>query len=413
MSHLQTTDSDLVIVGAGPSGCTTALCLADSGLKVALIDKGVLPGDKTCGDALSGTVLKVLKRLPGNCFDEFLKLEPKNPSWGIRFIAPNGESLDVPFVLEKKPETTPPGYLCKRKLFDGFLQKKVRELSSYGVTGDFQVKQIIRDKENFIIKGEKEDLRCRMIVGADGTPSTVARILAGYSLNHKQYCLGVRTYFSGVSGLHREQFIELHFLEELLPGYLWIFPMNGGLTNVGLGILYEKMKTSPDSLSAILQRIIHKHPSLSTRFANAKMTGKIETHGLPLGPDPKAISGDGFLLAGDAASLVDPFSGEGIGNAMISGEIAAGMVREAFSKNDFSSEFLKQYDKRINEKLGRELKTSRRIHELCSHPGLFNLVVKKANRNKELKEMFTRMYTNQDVRDQLMNPLFYIKILMA
>jgi geranylgeranyl reductase family protein len=410
---MQTTDFDLVIVGAGPAGCTTALSLADSGIKVAIVDKEVLPGEKICGDALSGTVLKVLKRLPGNCFDEFLKLEPKNPSWGIRFIAPGGELLDIPFILEKKPETMPPGYLCKRKLFDGFLQQKVRELNSYSVMGDFQVKHILHENEFFTIKGEKEYLRCRMIVGADGTPSTTGRILAGHSLNHKQYCLGVRTYFSGVRGLHPEQFIELHFLEELLPGYLWIFPMNDELTNVGMGMLYEKMKASPDSLSAMLQQIIHTHPSLSTRFANAEMTGKIETHGLSLGPDPKAISGNGFLLAGDAASLVDPFSGEGIGNAMVSGEIAAAMVREAFSKNDFSSGFLKQYDERINKKLGRELKTSQRIHELCAHPGLFNLVVKKANRNKELKEMFTGMYTNQDLRDQLKNPVFYIKILMA
>jgi flavin-dependent dehydrogenase len=281
------------------------------------------------------------------------------------------------------------------------------------VTGDFQVKQILREKEFFIIKGEKEDLKCRMIVGADGTPSTVGRILAGHSLNHKQYCLGVRTYFSGVSGLHPEKFIELYFLEELLPGYLWIFPMNDEITNVGLGVPYEKMKTAPESLSSMLQKIIHTHPSFSSRFADAVMTGKIETHGLPLGPDPKSISGNGFLLAGDAASLVDPFSGEGIGNSMVSGEIAAEVIREAFSKNDFSSGFLKQYDERINKRLGRELKTSQRIHDLCAHPALFNLVVKKANRNKELKEMFTGMYTSQDLRDQLKNPVFYLKILMA
>jgi len=103
--------------------------------------------------------------------------------------------------------------------------------------------------------------------------------------------------------------------------------MSGGLANVGLGILYEKMKASPDSLFAMLQQIIHSHPALSPRFAGAVMLGKFEAHGLPLGPDSKAISGTGLLLVGDAASLVDPFSGEGIGNAMVSGEIAAGMIR--------------------------------------------------------------------------------------
>jgi geranylgeranyl reductase family protein len=403
---------DLIIVGAGPAGSTTALSLAKAGLRIALVDKAVLPAEKICGDALSGTVLKVLKRLP-DCFEEFLKLEPKMPSWGIRFAAPNGGLLDVPFVLEKTPETPPPGYICKRKIFDGFLQQKVRELTPFSVISNFQVKQIFRENEFFIIKGENEELRCRMIVGADGTHSTVGRILGGHSLNHKQYCLGVRAYYSGVRDLHPQQFIELHFLEDLIPGYLWIFPMADGLANVGLGILYEKMKAATEPLSVMLQQIIRSHPTLSPRFKEAQMKGKIEAYGLPLGPDPKALSGNGFLLAGDAASLVDPFSGEGIGNAMVSGEIAAGMIREAFIKNDLTAGFLTQYDERIRKRLGRELKTSHRIHKLCSHPALFNLVIKKANRNKELKEMFTKMYTSQDIRDQLTNPGFYFKVLFG
>jgi flavin-dependent dehydrogenase len=321
--------------------------------------------------------------------------------------------LDIPFVLDKTPETKPPGYLCNRKIFDGYLQKKVREITPFDITGKFHVKEIIRENEGFILRGEKEDLKCRMIVGADGAHSTVGKILAGHSVNHKQYCLGARAYYTGVRDLHPQNFVELHFLEDFLPGYLWIFPMANGITNVGMGILHEKLKTAPESLSALLQQTIQTHPSISRRFEGATITGKIEAHGLPLGPDPKKISGDGFLLAGDAASLIDPFTGEGIGNAMVSGEIAAGMIREAFSANDFSGKFLKQYDDRIMKKLGRELKTSHRIQELASHPTLFNLVVKKANRNQELKEMFTKMYTSLDARDHLKSPGFYLKILLG
>ncbi|MCX6248823.1 MAG: NAD(P)/FAD-dependent oxidoreductase [Bacteroidetes bacterium] len=404
---------DLVIVGAGPAGCTTALCLSDSGLKVAMVDKADLPAEKVCGDALSGTVLNVIRRLPGNCFDEFLKLEPKMPSWGIRFAAPDGNLLDVPFVLQKNAETPPPGYLCRRKVFDGFLQQKVRELTSAQVISNFQVNQILRENDSFILKGESGELKCRMIAGADGTHSTVGRLLTGNPLNRRQYCLGARAYFTGVRDLHPDNFIELHFLEELLPGYLWIFPMPDGIANVGLGVLFNKMKLSPETLPARLQRMISTHPALAKRFEGAVMKGKIEAQGLPLGPDTKAISGNGFLLAGDAASLVDPFSGEGIGNAMVSGEIAAGVIREAFATNDLSAGKLKQYDERIKKRMGKELRTSRRIQTLCSYPSLFNAVVKKANRNKELKQLFTRMYTSQDVRNQLINPGFYLKILLG
>jgi geranylgeranyl reductase family protein len=404
-------DYDVIIVGAGPAGCTTALCLADSGLKVAVVDKAVLPSDKICGDALSGTVMKVLKRLPG-CYDEFLKLEPKLPSWGIRFYAPNGSMVDIPFVLEKKTEDPPPGYICKRNIFDGFLQKKVKELTNVKIISGFSVKQIKRENGCFLIKGEKEDLRCRFIVGADGTPSIVGRVLGGHSLNHKQYCLGARAYFTGIKELHPEQFIELHFLKELLPAYLWIFPMADGVANVGLGMMYGKAKATTKSLPAIFQEIVHSDPTLSMRFSEAKMTGRAEVHGLPLGPSKKSISGEGFLLAGDAAGLVDPFSGEGIGNAMESGVIAAEIIKEAFTAKDYTAKFLSQYDARIKKKMGRELATSHKIQRLCLHPFLFNFVVKKANRNKELREELTKMYTSQVVRDELKNPFFYLRMLL-
>jgi len=410
---MQTTDFDLIIVGAGPAGCTTALSLTGSGLNVALVDKADLPGKKVCGDALSGTVMNVLRRLPGNCYDDFLSLEPKTPSRGIRFTAPCGDFLDLPFTLETSEETPSPGYLCERNIFDGFLQMKVSKLTSFPIISKFKVKQISKEGNYFFLKGENEELRCRMIIGADGVHSVVGKLLGGHSINYRQYCLGARAYFNGVKGLHPKNYIELHFLEELLPGYLWIFPMANGIANVGLGILYEKMKVAPASLSVMLQQIIHSNPLLSPRFTDAEMLGNIGAHGLPLGPDKKKISGEGFLLAGDAAALVDPFSGEGIGNAMISGEIAAGMAREAFETNNFSPSFLGEYDKRIRKKMEREMKTSRKIQQLCSYPSLFNLVVKKANKNKEIKEFFTKMYTNQDARDQLVNPGFYFKILFG
>jgi menaquinone-9 beta-reductase len=404
---------DLVIIGAGPAGCTTALTLADAGLRIALVDKVSLPAAKICGDALSGTVMNVLKRIPGNCYEEFLKVSPKTPSWGIRFVAPGGKALDLPFVQERNSSTPPPGYICQRKVFAGFLQQMVREVTGTRILDNFPVRSLTRENGTFILEGEKGKLSCRMVIGADGTHSTAGRILAGHILNHERYCLGARAYFRGVKELHPEQFIELHFLKEILPGYFWIFPMEDGLVNAGLGIMYNKLKAGQDSLAEKFREVITSNPVLSERFAGAQMVSRIEAHGLTLGPDPKSISGQGFLLTGDAASLIDPFSGEGIGNAMVSGEIAGQIIHEAFTNNDFSEAFLKKYDERIRSRLGRELATSRVMQKLMTVPGLFDLVVKKAGRNKELKEMFTRMYTDQDVRDRLKDPGFYLKILLA
>jgi menaquinone-9 beta-reductase len=403
---------DVGIVGAGPAGCTAALVLAGSGLKVVLVDKASLPSSKICGDALSGTVMNVLKRLPGNCYDDFLKLTPKSPSRGICFVAPGGSALDLPFSPGQNDAEPAPGYICRRQVFDGFLLQKVREVTETHILDNFPVREIDFENGTFLIKGEKGELTCRMIVGADGTHSTVGRILAGHTLNHERYCLGARAYFKGVKDIHPERFIELHFLKELLPGYFWIFPMEEGLVNAGIGIMYNKLRSGKESLAAKFREIITTHPSLAGRFAGAEMVSKIEAHGLTLGPDPKTISGEGFLLAGDAASLIDPFSGEGIGNAMVSGEIAGQIVSEAFARDDFSRAFLGTYNERIRQRIGRELRTSREMQRLITVPGLFDLVVKKAGKKEDLKEMLTRMYIDQYARDQLKNPLFYLKILL-
>ena len=122
---MQTINFDLVIVGAGPAGCTTALNLAGSGLRVALVDKSVLPADKTCGDALSGTVLKVLKRLPGNCFDEFLKLEPQRIHHGEYVLSPPAWSRWMfPSSLKRKLKPLPPAISVKDSYLMGFSNKR-------------------------------------------------------------------------------------------------------------------------------------------------------------------------------------------------------------------------------------------------------------------------------------------------
>ena len=403
---------DLVIVGAGPAGCTAALILGDKGLKILLVDKSELPAAKVCGDALSGTVMSVLKRLPGNCYEDFLMIPEKTPSWGIRFVSPGGKALDLPFYHVKNGQTPPAGYICKREVFDGFLLKKIREMNSAEVLENFHIKGIKRTQSGFILKGEKGELQSRMILGADGSHSLVGKVLGGNKPDYHRYCLGTRAYFKGVKYPDTEKFLELHFLSELLPSYLWIFPMKDDLSNVGIGIMYRKMKNEKESLPVKLRRIIETHPQLSLRFRDAILTGTILSHGLPLGPQAKALSGERFLLTGDAASLIDPFSGEGIGNAMISGEIAANVIQQAFRNNDLSASFLKEYDLRLMERLGRELETSRTIQYLAGFPALFNFVVNKALKKKSVRDFLAKMYTDEKAHLELKNPLFYLRLLL-
>ncbi|MCX6249939.1 MAG: geranylgeranyl reductase family protein [Bacteroidetes bacterium] len=404
---------DLIIVGAGPAGLTTALFMRDSGLNIALVDKASLPGEKICGDALSGSVMSVLKRMPGDIYRKFLDLPDKSPSNGIRFYAPDHHFLDVPFVLNRRTDSPAPGYICKRRDFDRFLFENLEQGLGITIFSGFKVAYAEADENGVTISDGSNELKAKMVVGADGIHSVIGTKLAGNQMDHRNDSLGVRAYFSNVKDLHPYNFIELHFFRKLLPGYFWIFPMQNNEANVGLGMMVHQVKKGRVNLSGLLLDIIKYEPGIRNRFSDATMTGKIEAHALPLGPPRISLSGTRFLLAGDAAFLVDPFSGEGIGNAMLSGEIASQVIREAFQLNDFSSAFLRKYDLLIKQKMLNGLRISYNIQRLATSPWLFNFIIKKAGKDEESAKMFSEMYTRDESKKQLMNPLFYMRFLFG
>jgi flavin-dependent dehydrogenase len=251
----------------------------------------------------------------------------------------------------------------------------------------------------------------RIIIGAEGDRSIVAKSFSGIKKENDHYCAGIRAYYTGVTGLHEKNFIELHFIRELLPGYLWIFPMANGGANVGVGMLSSVISKRKINLRVLMDQIIKHHPEISKRFKHATLSDEMRGWGLPLGSKKRSISGDNFLLTGDAASLIDPFTGEGIGNAMISGIIAARKAAEAIETDRTDGVFLKGYDEEVYRQLWDELKLSRTMQQLTRYPWLFNFVVSKASKNKLLQETITGMFEDMELRSRLKKPGFYFQLL--
>ncbi len=409
-------DEQVVIIGAGPGGSTTSMVLSDHGVSHLLIDKAVFPRDKVCGDALSGKVMSVLKRLRAESANEMLgNKENFLGSYGVKFVAPNGKSLEIPFK-QNNEQSNPPGYVSPRLAFDNYLYQKTESAFAKRLCG-VTIKKVTREASYIILEcvsnNEVIYIRTRLVIGAEGERSAVARDLGGFKKNPESYCAGLRAYYKNVSGMHQNNFIELHFLKEALPGYFWIFPMAGGMANVGLGMLSSKVSKNKVNLKSLFANLIEHHKEIRPRFEHAQLLSPVQGWGLPLGNRRRPLSGAGYMLVGDAGSLIDPFTGEGISNAMISGVKAGEMAVKCVSEKDYSSALLKQYDEAVYSRLWSELKLSSTLQKMVEVPWLFNIIANKAEKNKVLEETLMCMFDDIELRSRLTNPLFYFKLLFG
>jgi len=349
---------DLVILGGGPAGTACALSLLGSGLRIALMEKQKFPKDKVCGDAIPGEAIKTLKQIVPGFDREFLKVTQKLRTRGSVF------HYDNRFFLKHWENEA---YTCRRLYFDNFLLELASCLPSITIYQEADVADIKRTAEGFIVitKSGSLEINCRMIVGADGINGLSSSLLGGNKISRKHHVSAVRAYFKGVSGV-REDLTEFYAGRHYGSGYFWIFPIYGGLVNAGYGLLSDEISSADINLKKAFTRIMQENGPLHKKFMHAEQHGPLESRGIPLGSCKPVISGEGFVLAGDAASLADPLSGAGIGNAVVSGNASAMQVLRCFRSGDFSSRAMKTYDLDIKERLGKELRKNTLIRNAFS-----------------------------------------------
>jgi len=409
---ISTLETAVCIVGAGPGGAGTALRLSYLGIPCVLIDKSGFPRDKVCGDAISGKVTTLLKRLDPDILQRFHGEPIHSSIFGVTFFAPNGKPVSLPFLDEVNEAAPAPGYVSKRMDFDHFLIEEVRRRDNIDLHLGVEVKDYERTKEGWELRDAAGSfrVRCRLLIMANGAHSAFSRKEAGLEKDARHHAGAVRAYYRGVTGMDRSNFIELHFLSNIIPGYFWIFPLPNGEVNVGLGMRTDIIKRRKVNLRRLLDETIKEHPLIRDRFRNAELLGKVYGYGLPLGSKTRVLSGDHYLLVGDAGHLIDPLTGEGIGNAFYSGFIAAELAEKALAENDFSAERLHAYDVRVQRVLGSEMKLSYRLQNAGRFPFLLNAIANLINGNQQLMDYLSGIYTDFHLREQLVKPWFWVKM---
>lgn len=406
---------DICIVGGGIAGTMAALFLAkEYGIACTLIERSAFPREKICGDGVSGWVVGVLKELDSEMLEELLDSPFVLPSYGIRISAPNYKHVDLPFDMNAIPGNgTPPGFTAKRVHLDNFLFEKARQNPLIEIKENTEVTGFTKSDIGFRLQlnsGESEP-EARMVLFAQGTGSLNA---PGMNPGDpSDTFIGLRGYYKNVEGFHEHNYIELHFLKETLPGYLWVFPMAEGMANVGIGMRKKHILKKKISLKTELQKALETCPALKERFQNAVPSGPLQAHPIPLWTKRRSISGDRFMILGDAARLVDPVTGEGMGHAALSAKYAAATASMALKNNNFAAGLLKQYDNELYKVIKKELEISRMVSHVISRPFLLNTFMNKAERNPWLTEGLAAAMGDLETRKKLKNPWFYIKMLFS
>jgi len=339
---------DLIVVGAGPGGSATAYHAARTGLEVLLLDRQNFPRDKPCGDGLMPHAAEEITLMGlGDWLGE--------PHHG-RF---SGFSIytQSAFLHQKVPPTLhgPHGYVVAREETDARLLERATEAGA-DFQGGVRATKLLRSPAGNVTgveataDGEALVYQAPLVVAADGVGW-----FAGEEVKAHQNAVARRQYFRDVSGPERE---HLHIfitkdMNESGAGYGWVFYFGDGRANVGAGVSTKTLARTGRNLKNFYDRFLEE-PELASWLERAEPEGPAKSWSLKMGMWGARRYAQGLMTVGDAASMIHPISGEGVGYAIESGRLAASFAHEARSKNDYSTSLLSGYGRQIRRKRARE-----------------------------------------------------------
>lgn len=311
--------ADVVVVGGGPAGAATAARLAARGRDVLVLDKRRFPREKACAEYFSPGAVDALERL--GALDAVHAHASTRPP-GIRLVSAR-ESFLVSYDR--------PALGVARPLLDAALLAGARAAGARVLEGAQVLGALVEDGRAAGVRarvdGEEVLARARLVVGADGLRSAVARSLALERPARWPRRLGLVARFGGVSALG--DVAEMHVGPD---SYCGLAPVGDGFVTVAL-VVPLGGKRPGEPTASYFQRRLAELPGVRARLRGGARVTPI-SGAAPLGCRPRRAAGPGFLLVGDAAGFLDPFTGEGVYRALRGAELAADAASRALSRPD-------------------------------------------------------------------------------
>lgn len=407
--------ADVVVAGAGPGGAAAAAHLAMRGHDVVLLEKDRFPRDKVCGDGLTPRVVKELLDL--GLVDE---ANGRVPGWatqqGLR-IHGGRTVMELPWPdLEDWPGW---GATATRAVFDEAIARKAETAGAKLVEGTQATGLVWIDERQSRAAGvrwkdshgRQGEVRAPVVVAADGASGALAKQLGAHRRKDRPMAVAARTYYRSprASDDWISSFLNLRDGEgDLLSGYGWIFPLDNGTINVGLGLL----STSKDFQAVAYRRMLSAWAEgLADDWGTTaeQHVGPVGSGPIPMAFNRTPLHQRGVLLVGDAGGMVNPFNGEGISYAMEAAALAGEVVDEALVLR--RTDVLNRYDSELRSRWGGYYTLGRVFAELVGNPTVMHVCTEYGMPFRPLMELVFKLMAHltdnrpHDTKDAIINTL--------
>jgi menaquinone-9 beta-reductase len=414
--------ADVIVVGAGPAGSTTAYYLAQAGVDVVLLEKTAFPREKVCGDGLTPRAVRQLLQMG---------VDVESPGWiknyGLRIVG-GGHQMELPWPdLAEYPSF---GLVRTRMDFDEILARHAQKAGAQLLERTAVTDPVLDERTGRVVGvrarpvddkgrkvGETSTYSAPIVVAADGNSARLPLALGMAKRDDRPMGVAVRTYYE--SPRHNDDWLE-SWLElwdgepgkgHLLPGYGWIFGVGDGTCNIGLGLLNTSAAFGTVDYKELLRRWLEHMPE-AWSFDESHRTSPIRGAALPMGFNRKPHYTRGLLLVGDSGGMVNPFNGEGIAYALESAEMAADTIVQARGRPALEQErALHAYPAALDARYGGYYTLGRLFVRMIGNPSVMKVATEHGLHHPRLMRFTLKLLANLtdprggDASDRIINAL--------
>jgi len=381
--------ADLVVVGAGPAGAAAAIVAARRGLRAVLVDKAVFPRDKICGDGLTTGALRLL---------DDLGVQPAQvPSWtpvhDIKVSGPLGHTVTFPLPRGRGAFAV----VARRADLDAAIVERARA-EGVEVREGVEIVGASQGADAVQLTGaDGSKLHARWVVAADGMWSPLRKLLGTSTPGYLGEWHAFRQYFRDTGPAARDLWVW--FEADLLPGYAWSFPLPDGGANVGFGI-QRGAKVTTKQMKALWPELLARPHIAEVLGPDAVADDRHQAWPIPARVDDIELTSGRVLWAGDAAAATDPMTGEGIGQALLSGIFAA----EAVAAGGSPDEVRAAYERDVRRDLVPDHRMSMLLIRALRHRKGARAAIRVAGLTPWTRRNFARWLFEDEPRAAVLTP---------